>query len=105
MERKILINSILATAIAFTARSSVFVPQWSGSDIINKYGQAVKSDLVDMQEAFTNSAVNDLSGNGFDACVVPSDCLAGVQDCVAGTKPNLPQAPGYCVPIVEIINK
>lgn len=67
------------------------------NSIIYDYGQAVNQDIKGIQDAFSDSAVRDYSGQNLPACQVDSDCLAGEQVCLPGTVPNTDSMPGYCV--------
>lgn len=64
---------------------------------VDLYGQTVRKDNEVQAKLFSQFGTEDLSGLGLDACVINPDCMSG-NICVAGTKPNTPQMPGYCVP-------
>jgi len=68
------------------------------SPVIATYAEAVRLDMQEQADRFSAAGTQDLSGYGYEACVVDSDCLSGVRVCVAGVKPNSPAMPGYCVP-------
>lgn len=67
------------------------------SGALDSYTQTIKNDNTNRANRFSEAGTLDLSNQGYSACTVSSECLSGVQTCVAGTKPNTPQLPGYCV--------
>lgn len=66
---------------------------------VERFGEQVKKDVSAVASNFVAAGTKDLSGQGFSACTINSDCLVGREECVAGTKINTRQQPGFCVPV------
>jgi hypothetical protein len=75
-------------------------PGFQALNPVDEYVRAVTADKAQrLRLAIAAGAgAEDFSNQGFQSCVFPSDCLAGTQTCVPGSKPSSQAEPGYCVP-------
>ncbi len=97
MKRKIFVWTLVSLMFVLSACGTQAVPATPSP--LQVYATVVVQDSLDSAELASTLATDDYSDQGYSACRVDRDCLAGKQSCEPGTVPNTLAEPGYCVPL------